>query len=286
MLKNLVTKIRDKIRSFLVGNKFGLFILKLLNSIFKYFDRISFFYYESKFTNNPVVQSGIFKNLRYPKIYSYMSVIFPKLMGIYEKQLHKPISEFKKNNYDTIINIGAAEGYYAVGMALCFPQSKVAAIDINIDALNFLKKMSILNNTQDRVKIINSDAKIFLEKIDPNQSYLVICDCERCEFDIFSEKSIENLKKSDLIIEMHYRFGDKDIEKMSPPEYSKFIEDKNSFLERFKKYHDHEIVKPLFTRLEDIKDLENIPIKHAKKLANEVRAWNAEWLIFKSKYKN
>ena len=141
MLKNLVKKIRDKTRSILVGNKFGLFILKLLNSIFKYFDRISFFYCESKFANNPVVQSGIFKNLRYPKIYSYMSVIFPKLMGIYEKQLHKPISEFKKNNYDTIINIGASEGYYAVGMALCFPQSKVAAIDINIDALNFLKKI-------------------------------------------------------------------------------------------------------------------------------------------------
>jgi len=104
MLKNLVKKIRDKTRSILVGNKFGLFILKLLNSIFKYFDRISFFYYESKFANNPVVQSGIFKNLRYPKIYSYyhlfsMSTIFPKLMGIYEKQLHKPISEFKKNNY-------------------------------------------------------------------------------------------------------------------------------------------------------------------------------------------
>ena len=275
MLKNSVKKIRDKTRSILVGNKFGLFILKLLNSIFKYFDRISFFYYESKFANNPVVQSGIFKNLRYPKIYSYMSVIFPKLMGIYEKQLHKPISEFKKNNYHTIINIGAAEGYYAVGMALCFPQSKVAAIDINIDALNFLKKMSIINNTQDRVKIINSDAKIFLEKIDPNQSYLVVCDCERCEFDIFSEKNIENLKKSDLIIEMHYS-----------QEYSKFIEEKNSFLERFKKYHDHEIVKPLFTRLEDIKDLENITIKHAKKIANEVRAENAEWLIFKSKYKN
>ena len=282
-MKNLIKKIRDKIRSILVGNKFGFFILKLLNSIFKYFDRISFFYYESKFTNNPVVQSGIFKNLRYPKIYSYMSVIFPKLMGIYEKQLHKPISEFKKNNYDTIINIGAAEGYYAVGMALCFPQSKVAAIDINIDALNFLKKMSILNNTQDRVKIINSDAKIFLETIDPNQSYLVICDCERCEFDIFSEKSIENLKKSDLIIEMHYKESEAEVDSV---EYSKFIEEKNSFLERFKKHHDHEIVTPLFTRLEDIKGLENIPIKYAKKLANEHRAKNAEWLIFKSKYKN
>lgn len=275
MLKNLVKKIRVTIRIILVGNRLGFFILKLLNFVFKYFDRISFFYYESKLANNPIVQSGIFKNLRYPKIYSYGSVIFPKLMGIYEKQLHKPINELKKNNYETVINIGAAEGYYAIGMALYFPKSKVVAIDQNIDALNFLKEMSITNKTQDRVKIINGDAKIFLEKIDPNQSYLVVCDCEGCEYDIFSEKNIENLKRSDLIIEMHYS-----------EEYSKFIKQKNSFLEKFKKYHDHEIVKHEDTRLEDLKDLENITIKHAKKLANEVRAKNAEWIIFKSKYKN
>ena len=68
-------KREDKIRSILVGNKFGFFILNLLNSIFKYFDRISFFYYESKLANNPVVQSGIFKNLRYPK-YIPMEVLF------------------------------------------------------------------------------------------------------------------------------------------------------------------------------------------------------------------
>ena len=274
-MKNLVKKIRDKIRSILVGNKFSFFILKLLNFIFEFFDRISLFYYEAKLVNNPVVQSGIFKNLRYPKIYSYGSVIFPKLIGIYEKQLHKPINEFKKNSYDTVINIGAAEGYYAVGMALNFPQSKVVAIDKSIEALNFLKEMSIINHTQDRVKIINGDAKIFLEEIDPNQSYLVICDCEGCEHDIFSKKNIENLKKSDLIIEMHYS-----------EEYLIFIEEKNSFLERFKKYHDYEIVKHQNTRLEDLKDLENITIKHAIKITNEVRAENAEWIIFKSKYKN
>ncbi len=275
MLKKLVNKIKVRIKAFLVGNRLGFLILKLLNFVFKYFDRISFFYYESKLVNNPTVQSGIFKNLKYPKIYSHGSVIFPKLMGIYEKQLHKPINELKKNNYKTVINIGAAEGYYAVGMALYFPESKVVAIDQNIDALNFLKKMSITNGTQDRVKIINGDAKIFLEQIDSNQSYLVVCDCEGCEYNIFSEKNIENLKKSDLIIEMHYS-----------EEFSKFTKQKNSFLEKFKKYHDHRIVKHEPTRLEDLKDLENITIKHAKKLANEVRAKNAEWIIFKSKYKN
>ena len=48
----------------------------------------------------------------------------PKLLGTYEMELHPTWIRLRQlRKYRTIIDIGAAEGYYAVGLALMFPEA-------------------------------------------------------------------------------------------------------------------------------------------------------------------
>ena len=70
---------------------------------------------------------GPFKGMTYPDSTSIGSVWLPKMLGIYESELHDILEEICSKNYSTIINIGAGEGYYAVGLALRIPTSMIYA---------------------------------------------------------------------------------------------------------------------------------------------------------------
>jgi len=50
-----------------------------------------------------------------------------KLLGTYEKELQDAIRALEKKRFGRIINVGAAEGYYAVGLARNFPNVPVVA---------------------------------------------------------------------------------------------------------------------------------------------------------------
>jgi len=77
------------------------------------------------------VLNGPFKGIKYIDL-SIGSKILPKLAGSYEEPIHKWINEIiEKNCYSTIINVGCAEGYYAVGFSKAISKTKVLAFDIN-----------------------------------------------------------------------------------------------------------------------------------------------------------
>ena len=57
-----------------------------------------------------------------------------KLLGTYEQPLHEHIDWVVKQPYRKIINIGCAEGYYAVGLAMRMQEAKVLAFDIDLKA--------------------------------------------------------------------------------------------------------------------------------------------------------
>jgi hypothetical protein len=57
-----------------------------------------------------------------------------KIIGTYEQPLQPYISDAIDQKYETILNIGCAEGYYAVGMARAMPKTKIWAFDLDANA--------------------------------------------------------------------------------------------------------------------------------------------------------
>ena len=89
-------KYKDFIKDLLLNYKISIIILGILKKILSFFDRVEYFYLESKLRKNSVVRAGPFEGLKYPLVKSYGSVFWPKITGVYESQLQKHISNFKK----------------------------------------------------------------------------------------------------------------------------------------------------------------------------------------------
>jgi hypothetical protein len=149
------------------------------------------------------ILNGPFKGMKYPKLDAVGSALYPKLLGSYESEIQSQLEELIKNDYSEIIDVGCAEGYYAVGMALRCKSSKIFAYDTNQKARQLCQEMAQLNGVADRVDIRSKLSAEKLEDFNFSGKGLIICDCEGYEKFLFNEANIGNLKNCDLIIETH-----------------------------------------------------------------------------------
>lgn len=153
------------------------------------------------------VQNGPFKDMKYYSFNSVGSALFPKLLGSYEKELHKIINLIKENEYSEIIDIGCAEGYYAIGFAYLAKaknfKTKVYAYDIDIKARVLCSNMARVNFVKDRITIRNKCTSDTLKNFKFTGKNLIISDCEGYERELFNNSVTNNLKNSDILIEVH-----------------------------------------------------------------------------------
>jgi hypothetical protein len=151
----------------------------------------------------PTVLAGPFRGLRYPALASWGSAFLPKLLGTYERELHPAIERVSHRPYNLIVDIGAAEGYYAVGFALRMPQTPVIAFEIDAAARGMLARVIEHNAVQSRVTLAECcDGEQLLELARRGPGFL-LSDCEGCEFELFQPAQVLALAGWDLLIETH-----------------------------------------------------------------------------------
>ena len=149
------------------------------------------------------VANGPFKGMRYPAAESYGSMLLPKLLGSYESELHPVVEAFFANDYTAIVDIGCAEGYYAVGLGLRFPRANIYAFDTSPKARQMCAEMAALNGLGSKVHIGSLCDAETLRSIPLGDKALIICDCEGYENVLFSREIASFLANHDLIIEAH-----------------------------------------------------------------------------------
>ena len=81
------------------------------------------------------------------------SAYIPKLLGIYERELHPIVERACTLGFRQIVDIGAAEGYYAVGMALRNPSTRVVAFEADEHGRTLLRRMAGTNGVTGQVEI-------------------------------------------------------------------------------------------------------------------------------------
>jgi hypothetical protein len=148
-----------------------------------------------------VVRNGPFRGLKYvPE--SYGSSLLPKLLGTYEGALQPELALFLQRRYDTVINIGCAEGYYAVGFANQWPGVRVIAFDMDPAARETCARLAALNGVANQVTILGACNPERLANAIGHRS-LIISDCEGCEAQLLDPDTVEGLERCDLIVELH-----------------------------------------------------------------------------------
>jgi hypothetical protein len=152
----------------------------------------------------PVVIHGPFHGMRYPDYASFGSAIYPKILGCYEREIYPFIEQVLQRPYDSLIDIGSAEGYYSVGIALKNAQiPRIVAVDINRDALQLVKKIAGLNGVGERIELSDGMNADQLGAACRGKRNFVFCDCEGFEREVFTNGNIQDLSRSDLLIEIH-----------------------------------------------------------------------------------
>lgn len=148
-----------------------------------------------------VVQGGPFGGMAYVSE-AVCSSLVPKLLGSYEAELHGLLTQILTRDYETIIDVGCAEGYYAVGLGLRLPGARVHAFDIDPWARELCTKLAQANDVADRVIVEGECNHERLNSLIRGRT-LIVCDCEGCELQLLNPELAPEIKKSDLIVELH-----------------------------------------------------------------------------------
>jgi precorrin-6B methylase 2 len=148
-----------------------------------------------------IVKNGPFKGMVYNAPYSICSSFYPKLMGSYEKELWPIITDACKEEYSAIIDVGCAEGYYAVGFAITQPLAKIYAYDTNPIALDFCESMAKANGVE--LQLGRFFGKETVLQLDLGKKAFFILDCEGYEVELIDKEFVSQMAKHDFLIEVH-----------------------------------------------------------------------------------
>ena len=100
----------------------------------------------AKLTDHRVL-AGPFAGMRYSREcivpFSSSGGVLQKLIGAYEHQCHPVIEKALRRGYSRIINIGAGEGYYAVGFGLRLAETGGRAAEMTARILDDAKPAEI-----------------------------------------------------------------------------------------------------------------------------------------------
>lgn len=156
------------------------------------------------------VLGGPFEGMNYYNK-TIWGTITSKWLGCYEEEIQPAISEIIAAEYPLIVDVGAAEGYYAVGLALKLPKSKVISYDIDPIARIRQKQLA------DRNGVRNLEIRKLCSFSDldglPAGKAAVICDIEGFEYELLNPAAAPGLAAVDVLVEIH-RFGEKGVEEV------------------------------------------------------------------------
>jgi hypothetical protein len=150
-----------------------------------------------------VVVAGPFQGLKYVST-ARGSSIGPKLLGTYELELREIVEGIVARGYSTVINIGAGEGYYSVGLAKRMPQTRFVCFDAEPLNQEQIKTLARLNGVDSQLDVRGfCDDAALNAALEEARDVLVICDIEGAEVEVLRPDAVPGLRRADLLVEMH-----------------------------------------------------------------------------------
>jgi hypothetical protein len=151
------------------------------------------------------VRAGPFAGMRLPTDTSWGDGdTLAKLIGCYEAALHPAIAEIVAAAPDLAINVGCAEGYYAVGLARLLPDARTHAFDISDKAQAVCREAGRANGVDARLSVAGAcSAAVLRLLLGRARNPVVVCDAEGAEAELIDPARVPELARTTLLIECH-----------------------------------------------------------------------------------
>ncbi len=182
-----------------------------------------------------------------------------KLLGIYEHELHDWIETILARRPRTFVDVGAADGYYAVGVAR--HGITVEAFESGRSARRRIAELAQANGVRVNLHTTATAARV---RALPLDEAFVLSDCEGAEDDIFDQATVAAMRTATVVIEVH--------ETMRPGTESRLRE-------RFAATHRCERRAPVQRDLRDYPELEQLEARDRVHADSELRIGETPWLL-------
>ncbi len=208
---------KNKVKKYLDTYKYG-GIIELINRIlnklkigFKFktqIDRKKDFFLNKVITlSNSKVMAGPYKGTEFMVKSHWGSYdMSSKLIGSYERHVQDKIIEIKnQKEFETIINIGAGEGYHIISLIKNNHFNHGIAFEIDGESQKLFKNNLTLNNIEKKINLygeanLESIKNISIENY---KKTLFLIDIEGEEFNLLNEDFFKYFKESYFIVELH-----------------------------------------------------------------------------------
>jgi hypothetical protein len=212
-----------------------------------------------------VIQAGPFRGLGYPDwAMTQVDAYSPKILGSFEMELHRAVEAAIARAPRTVVNVGAAEGYYAVGMALRLPDARVVAYEPREAQADRMRAIAELNEAIVEIVVAPCTPALLGDVVEAGA--LVLCDCDGCEAGLLDPAVTMGLGACDLIIETH---------DLWEPGITDLLES------RFRASHDVERIDTVPRFVQDFPQLDFMPLVTRQLAIIELREGPQCWLVMR-----
>lgn len=149
----------------------------------------------------PVILNGPFAGMAYGREASEGSLA-ARLLGSYESELHPTIVQLASSGLEAVIDIGCAEGFYAVGLARLMPEVEVHAHDVDPKAREACAELARRNGVGDRVVVGGLFEGADFARFAGRRT-LVFIDAEGAEDELLDPDAFPDLRDMTIIVETH-----------------------------------------------------------------------------------
>jgi len=150
-----------------------------------------------------VVRQGPFRGMRYIRE-AWGSSYEAKLFGTYEMELHPVVGRWLRQRPRVILVAGAAEGFYAVGLARRLPHTKVIAFEKDERGRALLEELASLNGVSDNIEIRGGcDPQVFRESLEQFSPQFVLMDVEGDEQSLLGNEACQAGRGTEFLVELH-----------------------------------------------------------------------------------
>ena len=168
---------------------------------------------------NGEVIDGVYKGAKFIYSSDYFITKPAHLLGCYEKEVQQAIYNLsKENNLKHFINVGAGEGYHAIGTKVANLFENSISFELDKKNRDIIKKNFNLNKIFNGFEVFSKADLDFLKNIEKKIEFaksLFLFDIEGDEFIILDKNNLNIIKNSYLIIELHHFYSTDDkVEKL------------------------------------------------------------------------
>ena len=151
-----------------------------------------------------VVRGGPFEGMEYFDAARRQFRLLPRLLGTYEIELRELLQQAIDRGYQRIVNVGAGEGYYVVGLALALPAADVIAFEDNAQRQELVRKLAERNGVGNRVEVHGRcEVADLREAVKGGQDCLVVMDVEGAEMTLLDPQVTPGLTRCVVLVEIH-----------------------------------------------------------------------------------